>query len=276
MPAAEKSAMRRERRRMRTFQHQVLPGVDKRALFLRVAPPEHEHQALALAVEHFDNGVRELLPTLVLMASSSPGFHGERCIEQEDALLRPVSKMAVIRRLDPQIIFQLDENILQAGRNIHSRPHGKTKAVRLIRSMVRILTEDDHLDFVERSVIERRKVFRAARVDDFPCRDFLFQEFAQVAHIRPGKLREESRLPRRLYPDAVAAVTRGLWSCSRVRGLHPRRGLRRAPGRFRGFPDTTAQLPDGAQPHLLEIALAPLAHRFMARTSAYSRPRCAG
>src|SRR5712691_3931236 len=147
MPAAEKSAMRRERRRMRPFQHQVFPGVDKRALFLRVAPPEDEHQALALAVEHVDDGVGELLPALVLMAPGFPGFHGERCVEQEDALLRPASKMAVIRRLYPQIIFQLDEDILQAWRNIHSRPHGKTKAVRLIRSMARIRSEDDHVVF---------------------------------------------------------------------------------------------------------------------------------
>src|SRR5713226_4386802 len=265
MPATEESAMRRERRRMRTFQHQVFPGVDKRTLFLRVAPPEHKHQALAFAVEHVDDCVRELLPALVLMAPGFPGFHGERRIEQEDALLRPMGKMSVIRRLDSQIIFQLDENILQAGRNIHSGPYGKTKAVRLIRSMVRILTEDNRFDFVERGVIERRKVFGAARVYGFPRRNFLLQEFTQVAHIRLGKLAEEPRLPRRFYPDAV------------VGKIEPggARNARRRGSDFR-FPGTIAQPPHRAKPHLLQIALATLAHRSRARTIASSRPRGAG
>ena len=35
---------------MRTFQHQVLLGIDERALFLRVAPPKHKYQALTLTV----------------------------------------------------------------------------------------------------------------------------------------------------------------------------------------------------------------------------------
>src|SRR6266571_6156238 len=130
---------------MRAFQHQMLFSIDKSTLVLCVAPPKHEYQALAFTVEHTNDGVRELLPTLVLMAAGFPGFDAERGIEQEHALLGPMGKMTVIRRLDPQIIFQLDENILQAGRNVHSRPHRKTKAVRLIRSMVRILAEDDHL-----------------------------------------------------------------------------------------------------------------------------------
>src|SRR5258708_21428143 len=112
MPAAEKSAMGRERGRMRAFQDQVFPGIDKGALFLRVAPPEHEYQALAFPVEHIYNGVRELLPPFVLMAAGSPGFDAERCIEQQDALLAPVGKMTLIRRLNPELDFQFTEDML--------------------------------------------------------------------------------------------------------------------------------------------------------------------
>src|SRR5882672_179200 len=93
MLATEKSAVRRERGRMRTAQHQVFLGVDKSTLLLRVAPPEHEHQALAFPVEHIDNSVREPLPTLVLVAAGLPGFNAERCIEQEHALLGPMRKV---------------------------------------------------------------------------------------------------------------------------------------------------------------------------------------
>src|SRR5882762_10512515 len=198
MPAAEKSTMGRERGRMRTFQYQVLLGIDERALFLRVAPPKHKYQALTLAVERIDNDVRKLLPTFVLMATGSPGLHAERCIEQEHALLRPMDKMAMIRRFNPQIVFQFDEDILQAGRDFHSRPHRKTKAVCLVHAVVGVLTEDDYFDPVERGVIERREVFHAARVDDFSRLDFLFEEFTQVPHVGLGKLRKESRLPRGL------------------------------------------------------------------------------
>src|SRR6267378_7618829 len=49
MPAAEKSAVRRQRRRMRASQHQVFPRIDESPLLLRSAPPEHEHQAFAFA-----------------------------------------------------------------------------------------------------------------------------------------------------------------------------------------------------------------------------------
>src|SRR5882672_3424153 len=83
MPAAEKSAMRRQRRRMRAFEHQVFARVDKGPLLLRIAPPKHKHQTFALAVERIDDDVRKLLPALVLMAAGSTGFHGERRIEQE-------------------------------------------------------------------------------------------------------------------------------------------------------------------------------------------------
>src|SRR6267154_6077305 len=101
----------------------MFAGVDESALFLRGAPPEHEHQALAFAVERIDDDVRKLLPSLVLMAAGSPGLHGERRIEQEHALLRPMDEMAVVRWLDPQVVFQFDEDVLEAGRVFYSRPH---------------------------------------------------------------------------------------------------------------------------------------------------------
>src|SRR5258708_30312309 len=145
-----------------------------------------------------DKGGGELLPPFVLMAAGSPGFDAERCIEQEDALLGPVGKMTVIRRLDPEIVFQFDEDILETGRDFHARPHRKAKAVRLVRTVVRILAKDDHLDLVEGGVIERRKVFDAAWVDGFPRLDFFFQEFTQVVHIGLRKFREEPRFPRGL------------------------------------------------------------------------------
>src|SRR2546430_12437706 len=87
MPAAEESAVRRQRGRMRALQHQVFPRIDEGPLPLRIAPPEHEHQALALAVERVDDHIRKALPTLVLMAAGSPGLHGKRRVEQEHALL---------------------------------------------------------------------------------------------------------------------------------------------------------------------------------------------
>src|SRR5207247_8911260 len=66
----------------------------------------------------------------------------------------------------PQIVFQFDEDILETGRDFHSRPHRKAKAVRLVHAMVRILAENDHFDFVERGVVERGEIFDATRVDD--------------------------------------------------------------------------------------------------------------
>src|SRR3546814_6018899 len=64
-----------QRRGVRGLEHPVPLAVDHRALLLRVAAPEQEHQALALAVEGPDDMVGEAFP-----ARSEERRVGKECV----------------------------------------------------------------------------------------------------------------------------------------------------------------------------------------------------
>lgn len=188
---------------MRPFEHEVLFGIDKRALLLGVTAPQDEDEAGALAVQYIDDRVGELLPPFVLMTPRLGRLHRKRRVQQQHTLLGPTLQMAMVRRFNSQILLQFLKNILQRRRNIHARLHRKTQTVRLLSAMVRVLTENHHFHFIERRMIERRKELRCFGIDDLFLSHLAGQELAQIAHIVFPKLGFQMGFPAGLELHAV-------------------------------------------------------------------------
>ena len=56
-----------DRYRMRGGEHAVPIAIDDRAFALRITAPQHEHETVSLAIEHFDDAIRERLPAPALV-----------------------------------------------------------------------------------------------------------------------------------------------------------------------------------------------------------------
>jgi len=123
MPAAEEAAVRRQRGRVRRFQHQVPRRVDERGFLLRVAAPQHEYDRLGVGVDLRDDPVGELLPAALAVRGGSAHFDREHAVQEKNALLRPMLEEPVLRGLNAEVAFQLLENVDQARRRLDTRLH---------------------------------------------------------------------------------------------------------------------------------------------------------
>ena len=103
MPAAEKAPVCGQRRGMRSFQNQVFPAIDNRALLHRVTAPEHENEILAMLVEFADDPVGKTFPSLALVGCCLASFHRKNGVEQKYALLRPALQVTAYRSLSAKI-----------------------------------------------------------------------------------------------------------------------------------------------------------------------------
>ena len=82
------------------------------------------------------------------------GANGERSIQQEYALIGPTGKVPAFGYRNAQVVLNLLENVLEGRREGHPVVHREAQAVRLSRSVVRVLSDDHHLCLVERAEIE--------------------------------------------------------------------------------------------------------------------------
>ena len=101
---------------MDACQHQMAIAVDDRTLLLGLAPPEDEHEILALAVQCRDHGVGKGLPPLALMRSGAAVLDRQAGIQQQHALPRPAFQIAVSRVGDAEIRRQFLVDVLQRRR----------------------------------------------------------------------------------------------------------------------------------------------------------------
>lgn len=56
-----------------------------------------------------------------------PAPDGERGVEHQNALLRPLGERAVLWRLDAEVALELLVDVLEAGRNLDARLNGKAQ-----------------------------------------------------------------------------------------------------------------------------------------------------
>ena len=152
---AEPSApVGRKRGGVYAFKHQVPVGIDKCAFALGIGSPQQEYQVFFLFCDLADNGIGESFPAFVLVRTGLVGPYGKRCIEQQYPLVRPAFQVARTGDRSTQVIVYFFKYILQGRRLLDTFGHGKTKAVRLSGTVVRILAEDNDFRIVYRTMVE--------------------------------------------------------------------------------------------------------------------------
>ena len=152
---AEPSApVGRKRGGVYAFKHQVPVGIDKCAFALGIGSPQQEYQVFFLFCDLADNGIGESFPAFVLVRTGLVGPYGKRCIEQQYPLVRPAFQVARTGNRSTQVIVYFFKYILQGRRLLDTFGHGKTKAVRLSGTVVRILAEDNDFRIVYRTMVE--------------------------------------------------------------------------------------------------------------------------
>lgn len=167
----------------------------------------------ALCGQRLDGCIGERLPSFTLVTAGLSGLYGERGIEEEDTLIGPTSKVATVRKRGRArrlrkgrtvsswlavFVVELLVDVLERWRWLDTLLHAETQAMRLIRTMVRILSEDDDLDFVKRCAIEGLEDLLARRIA-YACLVCIPDKLGQDLEIRAVKLRLQHLLPGRFY-----------------------------------------------------------------------------
>ena len=205
VPAAEKPAISRQRRRMHRRQHQMLGRVDQLLLALGMGAPQHEHQMRLMLADHFDDPIGEKLPALARVGIGVGALDGHGGVEHQHALVGPALQVAVVGDVDVQVALELFIDVHQRRRRRHARLHREAQTVGLARAVVRVLAEDHHLDLVQRRRVERVENHRARRIDFLAGRLLLAQELAQLGHVGLVELSTQCLLPARFEFDTVVS-----------------------------------------------------------------------
>ena len=125
--------------------------------FLRRASPSQKYDApRPLPSNDIDDLLCELLPTPIRMAVGLVRSYCQAGIEQQDSTISPRRQQATVvwRWLEGVRVFDLEElvHILERWRSSCWRSNREAQAMCLVVIVVRILTEDHHLDVGERRV----------------------------------------------------------------------------------------------------------------------------
>ncbi len=167
----------------------------------------------ALCGQRLDGCIGEGFPTFALVAAGLASLYGERSVEEEDALIGPTSQIATIRKRGGArrlrkgravsswlavFVVELLVDVLERWWWLDTLLHAETQAMRLIRTMVRILSEDDHLDFVKRRAIEGLEDLLARRIA-YARLVCIPDKLGQDLEIRAVKLWLQHLLPGRFY-----------------------------------------------------------------------------
>lgn len=181
---------------MRGHQHEVFIAVDHLPFFLRVGSPKQKHDTF-LFIRYFpDDRIGENFPPLILVRSGAVCLYGECGIQQEYALLRPSIQVARRGNGFAQVIADLFEDVHQRWWNAHALANGEAETIRLARSMIGVLADDDDLYVVKVTAIKCLENIRSFRVDGlaFVLRFYEINEFAEVGLL---KFVSEQRFPGR-------------------------------------------------------------------------------
>ena len=113
-------------------------------LFLaRGAAPKNEGQRLFAFVQERDNLIRENFPAMSAMGIRLMFADGQHGVQEQYALVCPRFQTAVVRDSAAEIGGKLLEDVDERRRRRDARLYGKAQPVRLPRSVVWVLPEDD-------------------------------------------------------------------------------------------------------------------------------------
>ena len=119
--------------------------------------------------------------------------HSETGVEKEHALTSPTAEIATHRDKSSRLSLYLLEDIAERGREIDPIIDAETESVGLAHTVIRVLTQDDHLDLVKWRTVEgiEDKARREACTRGVLCMNKA-DEFAKV---RFGKLVAQYSFP---------------------------------------------------------------------------------
>ena len=144
------------------------------------------------------DGVGKRFPSMPCMRSSLVLSHGECGIEQKHTLLCPSAQTSQAGDGAPCIVVDLLEDVDKRGRHAYTIFHRETKSLGLSWTMIRILSDDDHLDVVERTEVEGIKYLAPRRVAS-ALRIFRAHERGKPLEVGRSKLLLQHFGPRRMY-----------------------------------------------------------------------------
>src|SRR3989344_1404783 len=111
----------------------------------------------AFCGERTDSGIRELLPPLPLVTSRLRRAYGKCRVQEEYSLFCPMKQVRIGVRRPAQIARDFFKDILERRRCCNAFIYRETQAIRLTRSVIRILSENDRLHTIELTHIECSK-----------------------------------------------------------------------------------------------------------------------
>lgn len=201
MAASEESLVGTKRGGVGRFEDEVFGLVDEDLFFLGELAPEEEDDMFFAGRHLRDHGIGELGPADLGVAHGFIGAYGERGIEEEDALLGPVSEVAVVGDGHTDILTQFFKDIDEGGWRGDGFLDGEAEAVGLAGAMVGVLSQQDDLDLIEGSSVEGVEDKAAGRIDRPVAHLFVFEQGGDLAEIGFAEFRAEKFFPAFFYLD---------------------------------------------------------------------------
>ena len=179
---------------MGAFQNQVAGRIGHDALLLGVVAPQHVHDLLLVGGDGADHGVREGFPSLAGMRGGAVGTDGQHRVEQQHPLFGPAVEIAAGGNGGSRVVVNLLEDVAERGRKGNPVVHREAEAVGLPVAVVGVLSDDDHLQGVERAFVEGAEDVAAAREDALRG-IFLPHEGGEVVEVGLVEFGSQNRLP---------------------------------------------------------------------------------
>ncbi len=164
--------------------------------------PQHEDQTASPGIQHFDDPIGELLPPLLPMAVGLMSPHREHGIQQQDALIRPMGEVAMLRNRHTERRVQLLVDVLQRRRNPDPTTDGKAQPVGLTGAVVGVLAQDDDANSIEGCVLKCVEDLGSRGKHPVLCL-LLEQKRPQCSHVWLLELVFELSEPRRIEPNGA-------------------------------------------------------------------------
>ena len=105
MLASKEASVRRKRTWMRCFKYQMFGVVEHTLFHLRRSPPQHVDNRSVLLVYLSDDSIGKLFPASSLVGVCRVRSYSKNRVEQKNALICPLFKIAVIRYLAAKIVI---------------------------------------------------------------------------------------------------------------------------------------------------------------------------
>ena len=200
MSASEEAAVCRQGAWVGTLEDVVARGVYQFGLAPCRCSPKQEDESFPIPRQGFYDGIGEGFPPSARMAERLVGTDAEAGVEQEHSLPCPTGEVATLWYGSARFRLYLLKDVPERWRKWYAVLNGEAKSVCLPVAMVGVLPQNDHLNVVERCLVEG--------IEDEPCRRkalhgavLLADEVGQLPEVWLLKLGGEPGFPTLLHAD---------------------------------------------------------------------------